>query len=366
MLKSHLIIENNYNQLESNVKTLHPVRAKKFLEILEVVKDCTYKGIRPTYRVVHEATQISSRTIAAFWKWMKEQGVGLKDIFLTRAEQIVDTIHHMMNKGVKPRYRELRRKLKCSFSTISKAFKTVAKAVVPVKTSFARTENPIKPANYNEARMRFHTLSQAEKEKYYKQARAETGSEDEAVVESFAIGIFAKTVTPARQPTPQDKKKPTEVQPFEQIKKATKKVLEVFNECLQAKRLHPFKDLSRKDRRALSRLLHSGYGLDDIIKVIRIMADEWLNDKNMVKYFRPQTLFNPNKFVGYLNHAIYQERTKKTQYKPLKEGTIVEYRGRTYTVSEEGWLFTDDTSIIPYRVWSLVQDEKIKIIKEAQ
>ena len=363
MLRPNLSL--NYNQLESNIKTLHPVRAKKFLQILDIVRDCIDKGIRPTYRSIHEATRISSRTIAAFWKWMKEQGVGLRDIFLTRAEEVSDTIRNMMDKGVKPKYRDLRKKLKCSFSTISQAFKTVVKAVVPVKTTLARTENR-KPANYNEARMRFHALSQAEKEKYYRQARAETGSDDEAVVESFAVGIFAKTVTPSGQPTTQNEKKATAVQPDKQIQIATKKVLDVFNECLQAKRLHPFKDLSRKDRRALSRLLNSGYGLDDIIKVIRAMADEWLNDKNMVKYFRPQTLFKQNKFVGYLNHAIYQERTKKTQYQPLKEGTTVQYRGRTYTVSEEGWLFTDDESIVPYRVWSLVQDGKIQIIKEVQ
>ena len=363
MLRPNLNL--NYNQLESNIKTLHPVRAKKFLQILDIVRDCIDKGIRPTYRMIHQATRISSRTIAAFWKWMKEQGVGLRDIFLTRAEEVSGTIQHMMDRGVKPKYRDLRRKLKCSFSTISKAFKTVVKAVVPVKTSLARTENRNKPASYNEARERFDALSQAEKEKYYKQARAETGSDDEAVIESFAIGIFAKTAT-SPTPTTTDTKKAIVVQPDNQVQVTAKKVLEVFNECLQARRLNPLKELSRKDRRSLSRLLKSGYQLEDIVRVIKFKADEWLNETRMVPSFRPQTLFKPGNFSRYLNQVILQANTKNSQYRPLRKGTTVQYRGRTYTVSEEGWLFTDDESIVPYRVWSLAQDGKIQIIKEVQ
>ena len=361
MLRSNLVID--YNRLLQEIKTLHPVRAKNFLEILQVVRGCIDKKIRPTYQVIHQATGKSSKTIAAFWKWMKEQGVGLEDIFLSRVDEVAGTIKDMMNKGLKPKYRELRKKLKCSFSTISQAVKALTKAIVPVKPSLVRKEN--RTASYDEIRERFHALSQAEKEKYYKQARAETESDDDTVVESFAIGIFAKVASVNHQSTPQNKKRPA-TETKEHIQSSIKTILQIFNECLKAKQLNPLKELSRKDKRSLSKLLKSGYKLEDIVKVIKFKANEWLNEAKMVPSFRPQTLFRPDNFQRYLNQVILQENTKNSQYRPLQEGTIVEYRGRTYTVAEEGWLYTDDESIIPYRVWSLVQNGKIQIIKEAQ
>lgn len=46
--------------------------------------------------------------------------------------------------------------------------------------------------------------------------------------------------------------------------------------------------------------LKDGYTLDDFKKVIDNKCSEWLNNKDMEKYLRPQTLFGP-KFENYLN-----------------------------------------------------------------
>ena len=47
-----------------------------------------------------------------------------------------------------------------------------------------------------------------------------------------------------------------------------------------------------------------GFRLEDFKKVIDNKCDDWLNDSNMEKYLRPQTLFSP-KFESYLNKPKY-------------------------------------------------------------
>ena len=51
---------------------------------------------------------------------------------------------------------------------------------------------------------------------------------------------------------------------------------------------------------------NEGFTLDDFKHVIEVKTDEWINDNNMSKYLRPETLFG-TKFEGYLN----QKNTKK-------------------------------------------------------
>lgn len=52
---------------------------------------------------------------------------------------------------------------------------------------------------------------------------------------------------------------------------------------------------------------NEGQRLDDFKKVINVKSSQWLNDSNMNKYLRPQTLFG-NKFDDYLQE--YREPTK--------------------------------------------------------
>lgn len=62
---------------------------------------------------------------------------------------------------------------------------------------------------------------------------------------------------------------------------------------------------------------NEGQRLDDFKKVINVKSSQWLNDSNMNKYLRPQTLFG-NKFDDYLQE--YKEPTKSSPMRNDFEG----------------------------------------------
>lgn len=57
---------------------------------------------------------------------------------------------------------------------------------------------------------------------------------------------------------------------------------------------------SRKTKGFIKARFEEGFSVDDFKKVIDNKAAEWLNNPDMCKYLRPETLFG-NKFEGYLN-----------------------------------------------------------------
>lgn len=61
-----------------------------------------------------------------------------------------------------------------------------------------------------------------------------------------------------------------------------------------------FKSNSKKTKSLINSHIREGFKVEDFKKVIDIKTSEWLNDKQMAKYLRPETLFG-NKFEGYLN-----------------------------------------------------------------
>ena len=82
-----------------------------------------------------------------------------------------------------------------------------------------------------------------------------------------------------------------------------------------------FKSGVAKNRDLIKARLKEGYSVEDFKKVIDIKVTEWLNDENMSKFLRPETLFS-NKFEGYLNQKPKQEvkkRIKKDPYASIKE-----------------------------------------------
>jgi len=68
--------------------------------------------------------------------------------------------------------------------------------------------------------------------------------------------------------------------------------------------------------------LKEGRTVDDFIKVIDIKATQWLKDKEMNKYLRPETLFKPSKFESYLN----EKPSKWVNHKELQEEDLDEER----------------------------------------
>jgi len=70
-----------------------------------------------------------------------------------------------------------------------------------------------------------------------------------------------------------------------------------------------YKASTRSHAQHISGRLSDGHSVDDLKRVIDEKAAEWLHDKNMCLYLRPQTLFSASKFQGYLRQA----NTKKTR-----------------------------------------------------
>ena len=70
--------------------------------------------------------------------------------------------------------------------------------------------------------------------------------------------------------------------------------------------------------------LVEGFTVDDFKKVIDIKTSEWLNDANMQKYLRPETLFG-TKFEGYLNQSIGGMKLQKDKQTPNQDHTNHNY-----------------------------------------
>ncbi len=79
-----------------------------------------------------------------------------------------------------------------------------------------------------------------------------------------------------------------------------------------------FKSSSKKTKSLINARLNEGFSVEDFRIVIDTKTTEWLNDKKMEQYLRPETLFG-NKFESYLN-----QNTKKQKQDENVE-TIDEY-----------------------------------------
>lgn len=71
-------------------------------------------------------------------------------------------------------------------------------------------------------------------------------------------------------------------------------------EYLNEKADKNFKHTTNKTRTLINARLNEGFTKEDFIKVIDTKVREWINDKKMNQYLRPETLFG-TKFEGYLN-----------------------------------------------------------------
>ena len=84
--------------------------------------------------------------------------------------------------------------------------------------------------------------------------------------------------------------------------KADVDVTEVI-EYLNAKTDSAYKASSKANISVIRARLNDGYTVEDCKKVVDTKAGQWLNNPDMVKYLRPETLFRPSKFEGYLNEC---------------------------------------------------------------
>lgn len=82
-------------------------------------------------------------------------------------------------------------------------------------------------------------------------------------------------------------------------------------EYLNLKTNSSYRYSSDKTKRTINARLNEGFTLEDFKKVIDIKTTQWLGDKKMEQYLRPETLFG-TKFESYLNTKLPNQKECKT------------------------------------------------------
>ena len=80
-------------------------------------------------------------------------------------------------------------------------------------------------------------------------------------------------------------------------------------EYLNEKTNSQYRPTANKTQNLIKARWNDGFVVSDFKKVIDIKATEWLNDNNMSKYLRPETLFG-TKFESYLNQKVVNGGTE--------------------------------------------------------
>lgn len=82
-----------------------------------------------------------------------------------------------------------------------------------------------------------------------------------------------------------------------------KKIYSEVIDYLNKKSGKDFKHKTPSTRRFINGRITDGHALDDFKKVIDTKCKQWKNDAKNNKWLRPSTLFNAEKFEGYLNET---------------------------------------------------------------
>lgn len=96
---------------------------------------------------------------------------------------------------------------------------------------------------------------------------------------------------------------------IEEEKEIYKEIVSYLNE----KTGKQFKHSSQKTQSAIHARLAEGFKLDDFRAVIDKKCADWLGDKKMEEYLRPETLFG-TKFEGYLNAGGNHGKTTASDF----------------------------------------------------
>lgn len=112
----------------------------------------------------------------------------------------------------------------------------------------------------------------------------------------------------------------------------------VVAEVIQHLNVRSKSRFSPKSKEAVSHIkarLAEGYTVEDFKKVNNIMCDRWLNTPEWSKYLRPSTLYNSEKFGGYLAEALRQEEQIKAEKAEEQRKKTAELAKENKAVREE-------------------------------
>ncbi len=93
-----------------------------------------------------------------------------------------------------------------------------------------------------------------------------------------------------------------------------KEIIDYLNE----KTGKSFRHQGKKNKDLIQARFNEGYTLEDFKRVIDIKVDDWLKDKKMQEYLRPETLFS-NKFEGYLNSKPNKPKKKYSEHRTVED-----------------------------------------------
>ena len=100
------------------------------------------------------------------------------------------------------------------------------------------------------------------------------------------------------EPRPEQAKKPKKAKEVKADTEATEVI-----EYLNAKTGSSYRATTEANVKPIRARLNDNYTVEDCKRVIDSKVGQWLNNPDMVKYLRPETLFRPSKFEGYLNEC---------------------------------------------------------------
>lgn len=120
-----------------------------------------------------------------------------------------------------------------------------------------------------------------------------------------AVGLPKKTNMSAQKGKPIPDIKPDSKQIKEIYTKKNEEIVSYLNSKAQTN----YKATTNKTKSLIHARLQEGFSVDDFKRVIDVKCNEWLQDKEMHKYLRPETLFG-TKFESYLNQKGGSEQNE--------------------------------------------------------
>jgi uncharacterized phage protein (TIGR02220 family) len=125
---------------------------------------------------------------------------------------------------------------------------------------------------------------------------------NDSVVDEFSRHVHgASTERGQEEEEEKEKEEEKEIIPFDEIVS-----------YLNSKTSSNFRSSSKKTKSLIKARWNEGFELKDFIKVIDIKSSEWLKDRKMINFLRPETLFG-TKFESYLNQKEGAKR-ESSQY----------------------------------------------------
>lgn len=139
--------------------------------------------------------------------------------------------------------------------------------------------------------------------------------------------------TPGTEPQPLLNEPQTPAQPKDPD--PTEEIVEHLN---QRAGTH-YRATTANTRKLIKARLKEGFTVEEFKLVIDKKCAEWLNNRDMVQYLRPETLFG-NKFESYLNAQSrpYASQNNATYPKPIDEAAAAYLEANAkYLTSDKGW-----------------------------